>query len=221
MKSSRRGMIRAVLRVPLFYKILIAMKARCPIVISPHPSAVRCITRSAELMNEAARRAGTVHVVGGYDEIFAAESFAAANIQAIADRAGISKPLIYNYFGSKEDLFTSVLDSCENGADLMAGDRATFGRRVAHDLGATVDRTGRIVVDSDLSGGVGGCIASHRGRSGEGRLGECPDRGRVGGEDRHIHAACCRRDSERMRRTLAEPSDHPLLPRVCPGTSSR
>ena len=40
------------------YKILIAMKARCPIVISPHPSAVRCITRVAELMNEAARRAG-------------------------------------------------------------------------------------------------------------------------------------------------------------------
>jgi acetaldehyde dehydrogenase (acetylating) len=40
------------------YKILISLKARCPIVISPHPSAVRCITRSAELMNEAARRAG-------------------------------------------------------------------------------------------------------------------------------------------------------------------
>ena len=40
------------------YKILISMKARCPIVISPHPSAVRCITRSAELMNDAARKAG-------------------------------------------------------------------------------------------------------------------------------------------------------------------
>jgi acetaldehyde dehydrogenase (acetylating) len=40
------------------YKILIALKARCPIVISPHPSAVRCISRSAEIMNEAARRAG-------------------------------------------------------------------------------------------------------------------------------------------------------------------
>src|SRR5690349_4576874 len=40
------------------YKILIAMKARCPIVLSPHPSAVRCITRTAELMNEAARKAG-------------------------------------------------------------------------------------------------------------------------------------------------------------------
>ena len=38
------------------YKILIAVKARCPIVISPHPSAVRCITRTAEIMHEAARR---------------------------------------------------------------------------------------------------------------------------------------------------------------------
>jgi acetaldehyde dehydrogenase (acetylating) len=40
------------------YKVLIALKARCAIVISPHPSAVRCITRSVEIMAEAAARAG-------------------------------------------------------------------------------------------------------------------------------------------------------------------
>ena len=40
------------------YKILIALKARCAIVISPHPSAVRCITRVAEIMNAGARSAG-------------------------------------------------------------------------------------------------------------------------------------------------------------------
>src|SRR5215510_10756316 len=40
------------------YKILISLKARCPIVISPHPSAVRCISRVAEVMLEAASRAG-------------------------------------------------------------------------------------------------------------------------------------------------------------------
>src|SRR5476649_795840 len=40
------------------YKILIAIKARCTIVISPHPSAVKCITRVAEVMDEASRRAG-------------------------------------------------------------------------------------------------------------------------------------------------------------------
>jgi acetaldehyde dehydrogenase (acetylating) len=40
------------------YKILISLKARCPIVISPHPAAARCITRVAEIMNEAARASG-------------------------------------------------------------------------------------------------------------------------------------------------------------------
>jgi len=40
------------------YKVLIALKARCAIVISPHPSAVRCITRTVEIMAEAAARAG-------------------------------------------------------------------------------------------------------------------------------------------------------------------
>ncbi|MFN7983431.1 MAG: aldehyde dehydrogenase family protein [Vicinamibacterales bacterium] len=40
------------------YKVLIALKARCSLVISPHPSAVQCITRTAELLADAARRAG-------------------------------------------------------------------------------------------------------------------------------------------------------------------
>jgi acetaldehyde dehydrogenase (acetylating) len=40
------------------YKILIALKARCSIVISPHPSAARCITHVAEVMNQAALAAG-------------------------------------------------------------------------------------------------------------------------------------------------------------------
>jgi acetaldehyde dehydrogenase (acetylating) len=40
------------------YKVLISLKARCPIVISPHPSAARCITRSVEIMADAATSAG-------------------------------------------------------------------------------------------------------------------------------------------------------------------
>ena len=40
------------------YKVLIALKARCAIVISPHPSAVRCINRTVEIMAEAAARTG-------------------------------------------------------------------------------------------------------------------------------------------------------------------
>src|SRR6478672_917297 len=40
------------------YKILISLKARCAVVLSPHPSAVKCITRVAEVLCEAACRAG-------------------------------------------------------------------------------------------------------------------------------------------------------------------
>ena len=40
------------------YKVLIALKARCSIVISPHPAAVQCITAVAEVMDRAARAAG-------------------------------------------------------------------------------------------------------------------------------------------------------------------
>ena len=40
------------------YKILISIKARCAVVITPHPSAARCITCTADIMNEAGRRAG-------------------------------------------------------------------------------------------------------------------------------------------------------------------
>ena len=40
------------------YKLLISIKARCAVVLSPHPSAARCITRSAEIMHDAARAAG-------------------------------------------------------------------------------------------------------------------------------------------------------------------
>jgi acetaldehyde dehydrogenase (acetylating) len=40
------------------YKILISLKARCSVVLSPHPAAVKCISRVAEVMDESARRAG-------------------------------------------------------------------------------------------------------------------------------------------------------------------
>ena len=43
-------------------------------------------------------------------EIFAADGFGSTNIQVVAEQAGISKPLIYNYFGSKEGLFLACLE---------------------------------------------------------------------------------------------------------------
>ena len=42
----------------VLYKSMIAMKARNPIVFSPHPSARECTLRAAELMQQAAQEAG-------------------------------------------------------------------------------------------------------------------------------------------------------------------
>lgn len=50
-------------------------------------------------------------------ETFGTEGYAATNVQAVADVAGISKPLIYNYFGSKEGLFLACL---ERAGDILA-----------------------------------------------------------------------------------------------------
>ena len=52
------------------YKLLIAMKARCPIVISPHPAAVDCINRTVRLLERAARGAGApAGAIAGMDSV--------------------------------------------------------------------------------------------------------------------------------------------------------
>jgi AcrR family transcriptional regulator len=48
-------------------------------------------------------------IVRAASEVFGAAGFAATSVADVADRAGISKPLIYNYFGSKEGLFSACL----------------------------------------------------------------------------------------------------------------
>jgi AcrR family transcriptional regulator len=67
-------------------------------------------------------------------EPFARESYDDVGMRDIARDVGVDAALVSRYFGSKEDLFTAVLDSCGNGSELMEGERATFGQRVAHEV---------------------------------------------------------------------------------------
>ena len=62
---------------------------------------------------------------------FARDSYDDVGMRDIAGDVGVDAALVSRYFGSKEDLFLKVLDQCSDGADLMDGDRATFGDRVA------------------------------------------------------------------------------------------
>ncbi|KAK0339706.1 hypothetical protein LTR94_033464, partial [Friedmanniomyces endolithicus] len=52
----------------------------------------------------------------------------------IARDVGVDAALISRYFGSKDDLFLAALESCGDGSSLMSGDKAEFGKRVAHEI---------------------------------------------------------------------------------------
>lgn len=65
---------------------------------------------------------------------FMAEAYDQVGMRDVAGDVGVDPALISRYFGSKEELFRAVIDDCGSGSDLMEGDRATFGERVAHDL---------------------------------------------------------------------------------------
>ena len=52
---------------------------------------------------------------------FAAHGFGGARIEAIAERAGVNKKLIYYYFEGKDALFLAVLE--QTYADIRAAER--------------------------------------------------------------------------------------------------
>ncbi|WEK56751.1 MAG: TetR family transcriptional regulator [Candidatus Brevundimonas phytovorans] len=62
---------------------------------------------------------------------FAVESYDDVGMRDIARDVGVDAAMITRYFGAKAELFASVLQSCGNASELIAGDRATFGRRMA------------------------------------------------------------------------------------------
>lgn len=52
-------------------------------------------------------------------EVFGTQGFAGTSVGDVAERAGISKPLIYNYFGSKEGLVRACL---HRAIEILAGE---------------------------------------------------------------------------------------------------
>lgn len=65
---------------------------------------------------------------------FSRHSYDDVGMRDIARDVGVDAALVSRYFGSKEELFEQVLESCDTGGDLMTGDRADFGHRVAREV---------------------------------------------------------------------------------------
>jgi AcrR family transcriptional regulator len=70
--------------------------------------------RSARLPRVARRR----QLLGAAQEVFVAQGYHAAAMDEIAERAGVSKPVLYQHFPSKLDLYLALLD--QHSEDLVA-----------------------------------------------------------------------------------------------------
>ncbi len=94
-------------------------------------------------------------------EVFVAQGYHAAAMDDIADRAGVSKPVLYQHFPGKLDLYLALLDqSCDtiigaSRAALVSTDdnkqRVTATMHVFYDYVASPHGAFRLVFESDLT----------------------------------------------------------------------
>ncbi len=94
-------------------------------------------------------------------EVFVAQGFHAAAMDDIAERAGVSKPVLYQHFPGKLDLYLALLDqSCDTIIDscraaLAATDdnkqRVEATMHVFYDYVASAQGAFRLVFESDLT----------------------------------------------------------------------
>src|SRR3954464_7182072 len=71
-----------------------------------------------------ARSAGGAQLLGAAREVFVAQGYHAAAMDEIAERAGVSKPVLYQHFPSKRDLYLALLE--QHTDELVAATRAAL-----------------------------------------------------------------------------------------------
>jgi AcrR family transcriptional regulator len=80
------------------------------------------------------RSARRTQLLGAAQEVFVANGYHAAAMDDIADRAGVSKPVLYQHFPSKLDLYLALLDQHVE----------VLGQRVRGALASTDDNKERV-----------------------------------------------------------------------------
>jgi AcrR family transcriptional regulator len=125
------------------------------------------VTASAQARSRTAvgtrlpRPARRRQLLGAAQEVFVAQGYHAAVMDDIADRAGVSKPVLYQHFPGKLDLYLALLD--ESADQLAQAIREALSsttdnsQRVSATIGAFFDFVSssgeafRLVFESDLS----------------------------------------------------------------------
>jgi AcrR family transcriptional regulator len=107
------------------------------------------------------RRARRAQLLSAALEVFVAQGYHAAAMDDIAERAGVSKPVLYQHFPGKLDLYLALLDqSCDHiissaGRALESTDdnkqRVTATMHAFYDYVADAEGAFRLVFESDLT----------------------------------------------------------------------
>src|SRR5881275_992363 len=110
------------------------------------------------------RSARRKQLLAAAQEVFVANGYHAAAMDDIAERAGVSKPVLYQHFPGKLDLYLALLDqSCDTIIEaskqaLASTDdnklRVTATMHVFYDYVASAQGAFRLVFESDLTNEV-------------------------------------------------------------------
>ncbi|HVA59379.1 MAG TPA: TetR/AcrR family transcriptional regulator [Mycobacteriales bacterium] len=106
------------------------------------------------------RSARRTQLLGAAQEVFVANGYHAAAMDDIAERAGVSKPVLYQHFPGKLELYLALLDqhvaSLERGVNRALASTPDNRARVQASIAAYFDFVGdeggafRLVFESDL-----------------------------------------------------------------------
>jgi AcrR family transcriptional regulator len=106
------------------------------------------------------RSARRAQLLGAAREVFVSQGYHAAAMDDIADRAGVSKPVLYQHFPGKRELYVALLE--QHSDELLTGVRRALAstsdnkQRVAATIGAYFEfidsksEAFRLVFESDL-----------------------------------------------------------------------
>lgn len=96
------------------------------------------------------------------NDVFTSKGYHAAAMDDIADAAGVSKPVLYQHFGSKLDLYLDLLDiSCDRLVDVVEealastednADRVVATMAAFYEFVSNASGEFRFVFESDLTG---------------------------------------------------------------------
>jgi AcrR family transcriptional regulator len=107
------------------------------------------------------RPARRLQLLGAARDVFVAQGYHAAAMDEIAERAGVSKPVLYQHFPGKLELYLALLDESVNEMVRLVSEAlssttdnrqrvpATF--KAFYDYVAGTDEAFRLVFESDLS----------------------------------------------------------------------